>query len=384
MALRRGLFSHVSSLSKHFKSCFSDSLNRSYVLVINDQIRSYHQSFVVCNNDVNDLFKGEPDPDNDTDFEEEKYIQTLDFDHPVPDSKKKPDSFFNDMVNIDRLKKGIELYEFGMILLQRDNINESITAFQDCISLLEQYVYHKYDNTTEKMLRSQIAEHLIDPYCHLAFAFQKASRYKCAKVYYIKALKLLRDDYTKAEQLAHVAMNLCEVYNMVGRTELAARIAVIHLPVCEATFDKIQYAGSLCNASVYHADIKEWDRAIGYGLEALDIFTIEQGKTHPHTSKFLNMFSKMLVMANEKDVYNRIYDEFYGYIEMKTFEDVKYELDNPGKNETDEYEEKAALDKQAAELLPQIEKMENAFKSNKSKTFTQSVAQATVMPQFKE
>eukprot|EP00324_Dicrateria_rotunda_P009770 CAMPEP_0206173698 /NCGR_PEP_ID=MMETSP1474-20131121/49760_1 /ASSEMBLY_ACC=CAM_ASM_001110 /TAXON_ID=97495 /ORGANISM="Imantonia sp., Strain RCC918" /LENGTH=76 /DNA_ID=CAMNT_0053582733 /DNA_START=821 /DNA_END=1048 /DNA_ORIENTATION=+ len=76
----------------------------------------------------------------------------------------------------------------------------------------------------------------------------------------------------------------------------------------------------------------------------------------------------MLVMANEKDVYNRIYDEFYGYIEMKTFEDVKYELDNPGKNETDEYEEKAALDKQAAELLPQIEKMENAFKSNKSKT----------------
>jgi len=96
MVLRRGLFSRVSSFSKHFGSCFSDSVNRSCILLINGHVRSYHQSFVICNADINDLFKGEPDPDNDTDFEEEKYIQTLDFDHPVPDSKKKHDSFFND------------------------------------------------------------------------------------------------------------------------------------------------------------------------------------------------------------------------------------------------------------------------------------------------
>jgi len=306
---------------------------------------------------MEDFLKPEPDPEDDIDFDVETYkIRILD--EPIPLTERKPDSFFtHDVPNIERLREGEEFITLGRGLLHRGSLQEAVDAFEKGISLLEQYVYYRYEDTTRQKLHDKLKEHLFQPYVDLSICYQKVERKKKAKVLLVKVVYLLRHDVSHGEDLAHAAQNLAEVYSFLGRSDKAAEIAELHLPLAEHVMEKVHYAAALSNLSIYLSDQEKYEEAFQYGMESIDHFENELGTSHPLTLRYVRIFLRIVAFRKEEELYDELYEHFHSLIpDLDTYAAMRQKIENPSAEIDSQMKQKAEFDLQAEQMLPQIER----------------------------
>lgn len=303
----------------------------------------------------------EPDPEYDTDFDEEKYLlQPTSYSEPIPESKKKPNSFFTeDVPNIDRLNTGNEYYEAGFTLLASQSYDKAIEHFKQAISLLEQYVYYKYQNSTQKILDEKLCEFkVIDGYCHLAYCYQNVSHNKLAKVYYIKAIKILKNQYSRGEQLVQIIMNLSEAYSILGKPEMAKNLIKTHIPLAEAIFDEEHYYGVLSKLMVALADCNELDEAIEVGSHAASGLANTLGVSHPFTVQIISTLLKIIAGTEDKTLYDSVFNQYSEYVSLNTFEQTRQNIEDIEKESENQEEE---MEKEKSDMLEKVQALQGPF-----------------------
>jgi len=323
---------------------------------------------------IDDFLKPESDPEDDIDFDVEVYKERIN-DDPIPPSERKPNSFFTkDVPNIERLREGEELILLGRGLLQRGSLQEAIEALEKGISLVEQYVYYRYEDTTKQKLHDRLKDHLFQPYVDLSICYQKAERKKRAKVLLVKVLYLLRHDVSHGEDLAHTAQNLAEVYSFLGRSDKAVEIAKLHLSLAEHVMEKVHYAAALSNLSIYLSDQEKYEEALEYGAESMEHFENELGDSHPLTLRYVQIFLRIVALQKQQDLYDELYEHFKPLIpSLDSYAAMRHKIENPNSEINSQMKQKAEFELQAEQMLPQIERATKEMEKSGLGRFSASV-----------
>lgn len=308
--------------------------------------------------------KPEPIPEFDTDFDTAKYgKQPEGYSIPIPESKRKPSSFYTeDIPNIDRLKEGKQHYEAAFTFLASNSYDRAIEEFNSAISFLQQYVHYKYDNTNQKTIEDKYCEfEIVDGYCHLAFCYQNISHFQSAKINYLKALKILKNQYDRGEQLVQVAMNLCEVYSMLNKPAIVVQIIEAHIQLAESVLEVSHFAGVLAKMMVALADCKRTEDSIAVGLSAVEAFVLEVGHAHPFTTEVICALLRIIASHGDRELYDEVYDEHSPFIPLNTFEQTMDIIQGKSMPKEDSNEHKAEMDKEVQKMHAPLAEANEVF-----------------------